>query len=310
VPELDAELLSRVLAGDRTALARAITAVESRRAEHRGPARALVEAILPHTGRAVRVGVSGAPGVGKSTFIEAVGLRLADRGRRVAVLAIDPSSRITGGSILGDKTRMTELSRHPSAFIRPSPSGGALGGVAHRTYEAMLLCEAAGFDTILIESVGVGQSETILADLVDLFLLLVLPNGGDELQGLKRGIVEVADLVAVHKADGESLPMAKTAQAEYTAALRVLRHDGPSVILTSRDGLGLDEVLEAIDRAGVSGERRRRQLAAWTRRLAEERVLEAFHESDAGRALEASIAEGRSTPSAMAEDAVARFLSR
>ena len=197
----------QLLGGDRRALARGITLVESTRSDDRDAADALLTEVMPHTGRAIRVGISGSPGAGKSTLIEALGLHVVDAGHRVAVLAVDPSSSRTGGSILGDKTRMEQLSRHPAAFVRPSPAGTTLGGVARRTREAMLLCEASGFDVVMVETVGVGQSETAVADMVDCFVLLIAPAGGDELQGIKRGIVELADLVAVNKADGALEPV-------------------------------------------------------------------------------------------------------
>ena len=218
-----AQLAPRVIAGDRRALARAITLVESARADHRAQAQALVSA-LRETGRqALRIGLSGTPGVGKSTFIESFGLMLTGQGLRVAVLAVDPSSARSGGSILGDKTRMDLLSRDPNAFIRPSPSQTQLGGVARRTREAVALCEAAGFDIVLIETVGVGQSETMVDDLCDLFVLLLAPAGGDELQGVKRGIMEMADLILVNKADGDLRPAALRTCADYAGALRLLR---------------------------------------------------------------------------------------
>ena len=197
------ELARQLIDGDRRALARAITLVESTRADHRDEAEALLAEVLPHTGGAIRIGISGAPGAGKSTFIEALGLHVVDEGHRVAVLAVDPSSTRSGGSILGDKTRMEHLTRSPQAFVRPSPTRGTLGGVARRTREALLVCEAAGFDTVLVETVGVGQSEVAVAAMVDMFLVLIAPAGGDELQGLKRGIMELADLVVVNKADGD-----------------------------------------------------------------------------------------------------------
>src|SRR5215831_12047701 len=196
-------LLAPLLAGDRRALAQAITLIESTRADHRERADALLSAVLPHTGKSVRLGITGVPGVGKSTFIERFGLSLLERGRSLAVLAIDPSSKRGGGSILGDKTRMEELSRQIGAFIRPSPAGATLGGVARRTREAMLLVEAAGFDTVIVETVGVGQSETAVSDMVDMFVVLLLPAGGDDLQSIKRGVIELADLVVVNKADGD-----------------------------------------------------------------------------------------------------------
>ncbi|MCB1340002.1 MAG: methylmalonyl Co-A mutase-associated GTPase MeaB [Pseudooceanicola sp.] len=212
-----------ILAGDRRALARAITLVESARADHRQMAQALLARLAQAGRQALRVGLSGTPGVGKSTFIEAFGLMLTHRGLRVAVLAVDPSSARSGGSILGDKTRMERLSRDPNAYIRPSPSQTQLGGVARRTREAVTLCEAAGFDVVLIETVGVGQSETLVAEVSDLFLLLLAPAGGDELQGVKRGIMEMADLILVNKADGELKPKAMRTCADYSGALRLLR---------------------------------------------------------------------------------------
>jgi len=216
-------LADALIAGERRALAQAITLVESQRADHQVQAEELLARILPKSGGAIRLGITGAPGVGKSTFIEAFGLHLVEQGLKVAVLAVDPSSVRSGGSILGDKTRMEELSRHPGAFIRPSPSGGTLGGVARRTREAMLICEAAGFDVVIIETVGVGQSETKVAAMVDMFLLLLAPGGGDELQGIKRGIMELADLLVVNKADGALKSIAGRVAAEYSGALGLLR---------------------------------------------------------------------------------------
>jgi len=222
--ELDIlDLKDRILAGERRALARAVTLVESSRADHRAQAAALLDALRGHGREALRVGLSGTPGVGKSTFIEAFGMMLTDAGLRVAVLAVDPSSARSGGSILGDKTRMEQLSRVPSAFIRPSPSQASLGGVARRTRAAVSLCEAAGFDVVLIETVGVGQSETMVAEMCDLFVLLLAPAGGDELQGVKRGIMEIADLILVNKADGDLRATATRTVADYAGALRLLR---------------------------------------------------------------------------------------
>jgi LAO/AO transport system kinase len=243
----------RLMAGDRAVLARAITLVESTREDHRREAETLVERVLPASGKSIRLGISGSPGVGKSTFIEAFGQKIIADGHRVAVLAVDPSSRRTGGSILGDKTRMEELSRASQAFIRPSPSGGTLGGVARRTREAIVLCEAAGFDVIIVETVGVGQSETTVADMVDLFCLLLAPAAGDELQGIKKGIVELADLLVVNKADGALLQTAQRTVADYRAALRLIRPIStswtPDVIAASaREGDGLDQVWETIKR--------------------------------------------------------------
>ena len=206
----------------RAALARAITLIESRRGDHQAAARDLVQALLPDTGKAVRVGITGSPGVGKSTTIDALGMFLIERGHKVAVLAVDPSSARTGGSILGDKTRMARLSASDNAFIRPSPASGTLGGVAAKTREAMLLCEAAGFDVVLVETVGIGQSETAVCDMTDFFLALMLPGAGDELQGIKKGLVELADMIAVNKADGDNIKRANLAAAEYRGALHIL----------------------------------------------------------------------------------------
>ena len=222
-PAFDVERLAQgIRAGDRTVLSRAITLIESKRADHRGTAAALAQKLLRATGKAVRVGITGSPGVGKSTTIDALGTMLTRQGHKVAVLAVDPSSSRTGGSILADKTRMARLATDANAFIRPSPSSGTLGGVAAKTRETMLLCEAAGYDVVLVETVGIGQSETAVADMTDFFLVLVLPGAGDELQGLKKGVVELADMIAINKADGDNLPRAKLAAAEYRAALHIL----------------------------------------------------------------------------------------
>ncbi len=215
------QYLQGIRAGDRQVLSRAITLVESTRPDHQELAQQLVEACLPHSGRSIRLGITGVPGVGKSTFIEAMGLYLIGQGKQPAVLAIDPSSARTKGSILGDKTRMNELASHPKAYIRPSPSAGSLGGVARCTREAMVLCEAAGFDVIIVETVGVGQSETVVAQLVDFFLLLMLAGAGDELQGIKRGIMEMADALVINKADGDNLKAAERAATEYRNALHL-----------------------------------------------------------------------------------------
>jgi LAO/AO transport system kinase len=270
-----ATLVAGVEQGDRRALARAITLVESSRPDHREQADDLIAAVLPRTGTSIRLGISGPPGVGKSTFIESFGLHLTAAGHRVAVLAVDPSSTRSGGSILGDKTRMEQLAREPGAFIRPSPSGGTLGGVARRTREAMLLCEAAGFDVVLVETVGVGQSELAVADMVDLFVLLVSPGGGDELQGIKRGIMELADLVVVTKADGDLAAAARHACSDHRHALQLLRHPHRSIepqalLVSSTEGTGIDEVWkqvqadhEALSAAGDLERLRARQRRAW-----------------------------------------------
>jgi len=245
-------LAASIRAGDRRALARAITTVESTLPEHRVQADALLAELRPDAGHAVRVGISGPPGAGKSTFIEAFGLHLLALGRRPAVLAVDPSSPVSGGSILGDKTRMELLARETRAFIRPSPSGGTLGGVARRTREASFVCEAAGFDTVLIETVGVGQSETAVAEMVDLFMLLLPPAGGDELQGIKKGIVELADLVVINKADGDLAAAAGRTASDYTAALHMLRPANaawhpPVLTISALERRGIDGVWTAIE---------------------------------------------------------------
>ena len=272
---MEEELAAQVLGGDRRALARAITLVESTRPDHQAEADALLAELMPSTGGSARVGISGAPGAGKSTLIEALGIQLVERGDRVAVLAVDPSSTRTGGSILGDKTRMEELVRLPDAFVRPSPTGGTLGGVTRRTREAMLCCEAAGFDVVLVETVGVGQSEVAVDGMVDTFVLLVGPGGGDELQGIKRGIMELADVVVVTKADTQLEAAARATAADYSNALRLLRPKSealgaagwivPVVTCSAVLPRGIDDVWAAIDRHRVvlaaSGELERRRAA-------------------------------------------------
>ena len=269
------DLAEGIAEGDRRALARGITLVESTRPDHREQAVALVDAVLDRTGEAVRLGISGPPGVGKSTFIESFGTHLTGQGHQVAVLAVDPSSSRSGGSILGDKTRMERLARDPHAFIRPSPAGGSLGGVARRTREAMLLCEAAGFDVVLVETVGVGQSELAVADLVDLFVLLASPAGGDDLQGIKRGIMELADLVVVTKADGDLLPSARHACSDIRHALALMRPKhrdvSPRALLASSiTGEGVAEVWDAVTAdhevlrsSGALDRLRARQARSW-----------------------------------------------
>jgi len=278
-------LAAPLLAGSRRALARAITLAESTRPEHEQQAQALLAELLPHAGNSVRVGLSGVPGVGKSTFIEALGVWLADGGHKVAVLAVDPSSARTGGSIMGDKTRMPLLTVHPNAFIRPSPSGGTLGGVTRRTREAITLCEAAGYDTVLVETVGVGQSETQVAAMTDLFVLLTLPNAGDELQGIKRGIMELADLCVVNKADTDPAA-ANRAQMELNSALHLLTPRGAvwqprAVQASALTGAGVEGVWEAVQeyRKVMAGEllvKRQRQLALWFDDLLREAVWRSF----------------------------------
>ena len=313
-----AALARRVRAGDRATLARAITLVESKRADHRKAAQRLVQELLPATGKAIRVGITGAPGVGKSLTIDTLGTHLTGQGRKVAVLAVDPSSTRTGGSILGDKTRMARLATVPSAFVRPSPSSGTLGGVAAKTRETMLICEAAGYDVILVETVGIGQSETAVADMTDFFLALMLPGAGDELQGIKKGVVELADMIAVNKADGDNVERARVAAAEYRAALHILTPRSPNwtppvVTYSALTGQGAAElwaqVLAHRERLMKSGElaaRRREQQVKWLWTMLEDRVF-ARLKSDAGlRAklpqLEAAVAEGRLSPTLAVEE--------
>src|SRR5438309_8108936 len=248
-----AALLQALRRGDRRALARAITLVESSRPDHRGEAERIIEALLPETGKAVRIGISGPPGAGKSTFIERFGLAGIALARRIAVLAVDPASKRGGGAILGDKTRMAELARAPEAFIRPSSAGDGRGGIARRTREAILLCEAAGFDAILVETIGVGQTETAVAEIVDMFVLILPPAGGDELQGIKRGIVELADLVLVNKTDGELAAAAHRSAADYANALRLLRPSLPEWqvpvrAISALEGIGIGEVWDDVAR--------------------------------------------------------------
>lgn len=311
-------LAAAVRDGGRRALAQAITLVESTRDDHRRQAEVLLDELLPATGGATRVGISGPPGVGKSTFIEAAGLALIDQGHQVAVLAVDPSSVRSGGSILGDKTRMTDLARHPQAFIRPSPSGGTLGGVARRTRDALLLCEAAGFDIVLVETVGVGQSEVAVADVVDLFCLLIAPAGGDDLQGIKRGIMELADLVVVTKSDGDLVAAADRAVADYRHALGLLTPRWgawtPQVLACSAvEGTGIAQVLEAVaafhEAVGTTGElarHRSHQAEACLWSEVQEVLLERFR-ADPGvhtrlHELEEAVRTGlRSVPSAARE---------
>src|SRR5947209_8336364 len=280
-----ARLAGGIRAGERAVLARAITLVESRRADHQRAARRLVQEVLPATGQAVRVGITGMPGVGKSTTIDALGLLLTGRGHKVAVLTVDPSSSRTGGSILGDKTRMARLANDAHAYIRPSPTSGTLGGVAAKTRETMLLAEAAGFDVVLVETVGIGQSETAVADMTDFFLVLMLPGAGDELQGIKKGVAEHADMIAVNKADGDNVQRAKAAAAEYSAALHILTprspHWTPPVVTYSAlTGNGVAELWrqvlehrERLARAGELAARRKEQQVKWLWTMLDERLI-------------------------------------
>jgi LAO/AO transport system kinase len=317
------ELAAALRAGDRRALARAITLAESTRADHRAVAEELLDAVLPDTGGYLRIGVSGPPGVGKSTLIESFGLEVLGQGHRVAVLAVDPSSTRSGGSILGDKTRMVELSREDDAFIRPSPSGGTLGGIARRTREAMLLCEAAGFDVVLVETVGVGQSEVAVSELVDLFCVLVAPGGGDELQGIKRGIMELADLVVVNKADGDLAPAAGRAAADYEHALHLLRPRWEAwqarvAAVSALERRGVDELWASVEafRAAVttSGELERHRAAqavAWLWSEVRDALVERFQADPEVQAelqaLEAAVGAGECSVASAARKLLAAF---
>ncbi|HEX6361493.1 MAG TPA: methylmalonyl Co-A mutase-associated GTPase MeaB [Albitalea sp.] len=306
-----------MLSRHRRAIAKAITLLESTRPDHRKRADALLDALLPHTGNVLRLGISGVPGVGKSTFIEALGLHLIDQGHRVAVLTIDPSSTVSGGSILGDKTRMEKLSVHEHAYIRPSPAAGTLGGVAEKTREAMLVCEAAGYDVVIVETVGVGQSETAVAGMTDMFVLLQLPNAGDDLQAIKKGVMELADLVVVNKADLD--PDAATrAQATMTSALRLFSfhghagHETPKVIqISALKGQGIEPFWQQVQgfcaqrrKSGAFDERRRKQALAWMWDLIHARLQTDFRHHPAVRAALADtqrdVAAARIAPSSAA----------
>jgi LAO/AO transport system kinase len=319
------QLADGLLGGDTRALARAVTLLESTRADHRAAARRLLARIAPNAGNAVRIGISGAPGVGKSTFIEALGLHVLDAGHRLAVLAVDPSSPRTGGSLLGDKTRMERLVQGGRAFVRPSPSGGALGGVARRTREAILACEAAGFDVVIIETVGTGQSEGAVAHLSDLFVLLIAPGGGDELQGLKRGIVELADIAVVNKADGELANAARRIRDDYASALGLVRPRSalwqPPVLLASAlEDTGVTEVWQAIEafraaHAGPEGiaARRGAQARAWLWEAVEDGLRDHLHRDARSRRwmaeLERQVMAGELEPADGAADILKRILA-
>ena len=317
------DLARAIHTGDRATLARAITLIESKRADHRSTAHRLVQELLPFTGKAVRLGITGAPGAGKSTTIDVLGTYLTGKGHKVAVLAVDPSSTRTGGSILGDKTRMAQLASDANAFVRPSPSSGTLGGVAAKTRETMLVCEAAGYDVVIVETVGIGQSETAVADMTDFFLVLMLPGAGDELQGLKKGIVELADMIAVNKADGDNMERAKVAAAEYRAALNILTpHSAawspPVLTYSALTGNGIAELWAQIiahkDKMTASGDlsaRRRDQQVKWMYSMLEER-LTARLRSDAAvrvklKTAEAQVAAGKLAPTLAVEE-IAKLL--
>jgi len=313
--ESTADYRDAILAGDRRAIARAITRLESTRRDRITDGQAILEVLLPHAGNSLRIGITGSPGVGKSTFIESFGMDLIERGHRVAVLAVDPSSPVMGGSILGDKTRMERLAAHRAAYIRPSPSGGSLGGVAHRTREAMLVCEAAGYDIVIVETVGIGQSEVTVASMVDFFLVMLLPGSGDELQGIKRGVMELADILVINKADGDMRAAAERTAGDYLSALQLIRpHSAwtPRALRTSAlTGDGMQEVRETIfehrDLLRKSGEledRRRIQARSWMWSLVEEQLHEKFRShpevAAAIPALEAAVASLEATPAAAA----------
>lgn len=311
------ELADGIRGGDRMLLARAITLVESTHEEHHVLAQELLTALLPETGGAQRIGVTGVPGVGKSTFLDAFGMHLLDQEKKVAVLAVDPSSSLSGGSILGDKARMARLALEEQAFIRPSPSGATLGGVARRTRESMLLCEAAGFDVVLVETVGVGQSETVVADMVDFFLVLMLPGAGDELQGIKKGILELADVIAVNKADGNGRDRAERARRDYASALHYLQPrfaawQPQAVCVSGLAGEGLDALWamilahrEAMMVAGSFERHRQEQAGRWMWAQIEERLLTTFRRTPAVlerlAEVEQAVVSGKMPPTAAAD---------
>jgi len=316
------DLERRVSAGERSALARAITLVESRRADHQALARALLQRLMPRTGGALRLGITGVPGAGKSTTIEAFGCNLTAMGHQVAVLAVDPSSTRHGGSILGDKTRMERLASDPAAFIRPSPSGGELGGVARKTREAILLCEAAGFDIVIVETVGVGQSETVVSDMVDLFMAILIPGGGDELQGIKKGLIEIADLILINKADTDPARAERSAR-EYRNALHILSPAHPDwtpPVLTASglNNQGLDQLWSQIRRHrevmtanGALVARRADQNTRWMWAMVRDRLETSFRTDPAvaalAPALEQSVRQGQTPASAAADQLLAAF---
>jgi LAO/AO transport system kinase len=326
--QFDQDMVDAILAGNRRILARAITLVESTRDDHRSQAVGLIEALGRSERSALRIGLSGTPGVGKSTFTESFGMMLVEQGLKVAVLAVDPSSKRSGGSILGDKTRMDRLSRHPNAFIRPSPSSAALGGVARRTREAISLCEAAGFDIVLVETVGVGQSEVMVADMTDLFLLLLAPAGGDELQGVKRGIMEIADLILINKADGELKPQAMRTCADYSGALRLLRkrvqdpREFPKAMTVSaleEDGLEQvwTEIETLMDWRRANGHfkaTRRRQSKVWFEDEVRRGVLAQLEQDEAIQNLQEilrkKVVDGALTPDAAAAEVLQALKTR
>jgi LAO/AO transport system kinase len=323
-PQLAAsDYIEGIMSGDRSLLGRAITLVESDHPAHEQCAQEVLTALLPQAGKSHRVGITGVPGVGKSTFIEALGLRLCERGHRVAVLAVDPSSRVSRGSILGDKTRMAELSRHERAFIRPSPAGASLGGVARRSRETIALCEAFGFDVILVETVGVGQSETEVRLMVDFFLLLMLAGAGDELQGIKKGVIELADALVVNKADGDNIQRARVALSEYKRVMRLLAPATPgwkraALTCSALTGDGIGDLWQLIEsriadakKDGSFDERRKHQLWAWTLSMAEDALKDRFYRHQAVSSLlpkaRAQLLSGKLTAAAAARELLSAF---
>jgi LAO/AO transport system kinase len=315
------DLAARIRRADRAAIGRAVTLIESRRPDHQAQASELLQALIADTGRSHRIGITGVPGVGKSTLIDQLGLNLIEAGHRVAVLAVDPTSTRSGGSILGDKTRMSRLSQRPEAFIRPSPTSGTLGGVTRKTRETMAVLEAAGFDVVIVETVGVGQSEVAVAAMVDVFVVLLLAGGGDDLQGIKKGIIELADVIAINKADGDNIDRATRSAAEYMAALNILTPQDslwlpPVLTISGRDDRGLDTLWQAIERhrtrmqeTGALAARRRSQSVTWMREMLAERVLAAVTADPriAARlpALEAEVEAGRLAPTRAVEEVLA-----
>ncbi len=319
------QLFDGLRRGDRAVLGRAVTLIESTNSAHRAQAQEVLQQVLPYTGDSIRIGISGVPGVGKSTFIEALGQYLIAEGKKVAVLAVDPTSARTGGSILGDKTRMQNLSTSPGAFIRPSPTSGTLGGVNRVTRETILLCEAANFDVVIVETVGVGQSETMVATMVDFFLVLMLPGAGDDLQGIKRGVMEVADMIVVNKSDGDNIRQAASAVNDYTHAIRTLSSADsawlPPVLHSSAlHNTGIDEVWKEVLRHrdivkgnGEHGEKRNRQLLHWLDSTLQYRLLEDFRACKVTAALfeelRNSVLQRELTPAAASERLISSYLS-
>lgn len=317
------EYVDGVLGKDRTVIARAITLIESNAPKHQELAQRLLARLLPHSGSAIRIGITGVPGAGKSSLIESLGIKLCDQGHRLAVLAVDPSSNVTGGSILGDKTRMERLSCHPNAYIRPSPSGGVLGGVARKSRETMHICEAAGFDVIFVETVGVGQSEITVRSMVDMFLLVQIAGAGDELQGIKKGVMECSDLIIVNKADGDNKLRAMTATSDYA---RILHYLQPStqgwtscaLACSAMTGEGLDKLWQTIEDfqkittdSGVFAKRRKQQNLAWVHTMVQEHLLRVFYDNPRVHArltdVEARVLDDKLSPTAAAQELLALF---